>query len=280
MRKFAGYSTQDIAGARLPGDASSVEKEIITEEIGAYAAVALAGLGWLPDTILMRSVIIRMRRRHQGEHVEPFRRLIHAPEGAEIRDTIETWARAQPSTIEWPELPPQIQDRDADVWEPSIAVADLVGGEWPARARIAAVALVAESKEVEASLGIRLLGDLRTVFGNHTEMTSKQIINALLVLEESPWSDIRGKALGRARGGAPAAAVSGAINQSRYRRREAEGLPPRGPSRTGTGRRYLPPSPATAATTATTATNQPFSAHWRGSVADVADLSGYGGEPR
>ena len=32
------------------------------EELPAYCAVALAGLGWLPDTILSRSVIIRMRR--------------------------------------------------------------------------------------------------------------------------------------------------------------------------------------------------------------------------
>src|SRR5262245_59493782 len=35
-------------------------KEIFTEELPAYAAVALAGLGWLPDTLLSRSVIIRM----------------------------------------------------------------------------------------------------------------------------------------------------------------------------------------------------------------------------
>ena len=41
-------------------------KNIETEEIPAYAAVAMAGLGWLPDTILSRSVIIRMRRRHAG----------------------------------------------------------------------------------------------------------------------------------------------------------------------------------------------------------------------
>ena len=57
-------------------------KEIVTEEIPAYSAVALAGLGWLPDTILTRSVIIRMRRRHQGEQVEQFRRRIHAPKAS------------------------------------------------------------------------------------------------------------------------------------------------------------------------------------------------------
>jgi len=30
-------------------------KEVLTEELPAYAAVALAGIGWLPDTILSRS---------------------------------------------------------------------------------------------------------------------------------------------------------------------------------------------------------------------------------
>ena len=35
---------------------------IETEELPAYCAVALAGLGTLPDTILTRSIVIRMRR--------------------------------------------------------------------------------------------------------------------------------------------------------------------------------------------------------------------------
>jgi hypothetical protein len=60
-------------------------KKIETEEIPAYAAVAMAGLGWLPDTILSRSVIIRMRRRHAGERVEPYRRRVHAAEGYRVQ---------------------------------------------------------------------------------------------------------------------------------------------------------------------------------------------------
>jgi Protein of unknown function (DUF3631) len=69
-------------------------KEMVPEEIPAYAAVALAGLGWLPDTILSRSVIIRMRRRHPGERVESYRRRLHRPEGDAIRDIIVGWARS------------------------------------------------------------------------------------------------------------------------------------------------------------------------------------------
>ena len=117
-------------------------KTVLTEEIPAYAAVALAGLGWLPDTILSRSVIVRMRRRHAGERVEPYRRRVHAVTGHRIRDTVAVWAKS--ATIEWPKLPDEIQDRDADVWEPLIAVADAVGGEWPSRARRAGVSLISE----------------------------------------------------------------------------------------------------------------------------------------
>src|SRR5262249_50328754 len=42
-----------------------------TEELPAYCAVAMAGLGHLPDTILTRSIIIKMRRRAPTEKIEP-----------------------------------------------------------------------------------------------------------------------------------------------------------------------------------------------------------------
>jgi hypothetical protein len=168
--------------------------KIFTEEIQAYSAVALAGLGWLPDTILSRSIVIRMRRRHMGEVVEPFRPRIHSPEGKRIHGLIAQWA-ACTSFNSWPEMPPQLQDRDADLLEPLLAVADAVGGEWPARARVAAVTLVTESKEGEPSLGIRLLADLKLTFGDAVSMTSKSLLLALTSLEEAPWRDLRGKPL-------------------------------------------------------------------------------------
>jgi hypothetical protein len=49
-------------------------KEVFTEELAAYCAVAMAGLGYLPDTILTRSVVVNMRRRAPNETVEPYRR--------------------------------------------------------------------------------------------------------------------------------------------------------------------------------------------------------------
>jgi len=167
-------------------------KETVTEEIPAYAAVALAGLGWLPDTILSRSVIIRMRRRHAGEKVEPYRRRIHASEGSAIRDSIAAWTHG--FELNWPELPPGIEDRSADVWEPLIAIADAIGRDWPRRARDAAIALVTAAKEVEPSLGMRLLANIREVF-DADKFATKVLLEKLHAIPESPWRDLSGKPL-------------------------------------------------------------------------------------
>jgi hypothetical protein len=164
---------------------------IETEELPAYAAVALAGLGWLPDTILTRSIIIRMRRRKSGEKVEPYRRRIHGAEGNRLRDQLAAWAMGVAGTITetWPEMPKGIEDRDADCWESLIAIADSIGGDWPKRVRVAAVALVAASQEAEASLGIRLLTDLKTIFTAEA-MFTVNILAALKAMEDSPWQEV------------------------------------------------------------------------------------------
>jgi hypothetical protein len=168
---------------------------VFTEELPAYAAVALAGLGWLPDTLLTRSIIIRMRRRHSGERVEPFRPRLHESQGWYLREAIAAWAASMRSEIRWPSLPPQITDRDADVWEPLIAVADAAGGEWPRRARVTAVTLVTQARDVEPSLGIKLLTDMKIVFGEAEALSSKSVLADLHATAESPWGDMRGKPL-------------------------------------------------------------------------------------
>jgi hypothetical protein len=172
-------------------------KTIETEEIEAYSAVAMAGLGYVPDTIASRSVQIRMRRRAPGETVEPFRRRLHEPRGNELRDDLAEWCEQVHDQLAgaFPAMPDEVKDRDADVWEPLLAIADAAGGDWPRRARVAAVALVAASKQKPPSLGVRLLADIQRVFGDLEQMTTDDLIGALRALEEAPWSDMKGKPL-------------------------------------------------------------------------------------
>ncbi len=170
-------------------------KQVFTEELPAFCAVALAGLGNLPDTILTRSVVIRMRRRTPTEIVETYRRRIHEPEGNQIRDRLAAWAAEIPRPVQNPVMPAGITDRPADVWEALLAVADAAGGPWPERARVSAVSLVSDATGDRGSLGVRLLSDLRSVFSNRNAMCTSEILVALIDLEEAPWGDLRGKSL-------------------------------------------------------------------------------------
>ncbi len=172
-------------------------KVVETEELPAFCAVALAGLGDLPDTVMTRSVVVRMRRRAPSETIEPYRRRVHAFDGEALRERLSGWIERVRGDLEdaWPHLPDEVSDRAADVWEPLLAIADAAGGEWPQRARVAAVTLVTQSLERPATLGIRLLEDVRTSFtyvGTETLHTDV-LIEHLIGLDESPWGDLRGK---------------------------------------------------------------------------------------
>ena len=96
---------------------------------------------------------------------------------------------------QWPAMPDGVTDRDADVWEALLAVADVAGGTWPVRARAAAVALVTEAKESSPSLGVRLLSDLRDLFGDADKLPTDTILRKLNAIDEAPWGDMRGKPL-------------------------------------------------------------------------------------
>ncbi|MGA9852128.1 MAG: DUF3631 domain-containing protein [Gammaproteobacteria bacterium] len=169
-------------------------KEVLTEELPAYSAVAIAGLGNLPETILSRSVIVKMRRRAPSERIEPYRRRINGPQGEAVKAQLVAWA-ASLGEIQLSDLPQGIEDRSADVWEALITVADIAGGTWPDRARAAAVELVADALQQTASLGVLLLTDLRAIFGDADRLQTENILSALHILPESPWANLRGSPL-------------------------------------------------------------------------------------
>lgn len=229
-------------------------KNIQTEETPAYCAVALAGLGDPPDTILTRSVIVRMRKRAPSERVEPYRRRDVEPEADRLRGRIEAWAAGIASTVRdaRPRFPEGIEDRAADVWEALLAVADAAGAAWPDRARKAAVALVAEAQDRTPSLGVRLLADLRKAFGSYERLATDEIILALQKIEEAPWSDLRGKPLD-ARGLARVLRPYGVTSKDlRMSGRVVKGY--EAADLADPWARYLSPSRPDGATSATTAT--------------------------
>ncbi|MFD8689944.1 DUF3631 domain-containing protein [Streptomyces sp. NPDC059651] len=233
-------------------------------EFPSYTAVAVAGLGYLPDTITTRSVIIRMRRRARNEKAEPFRARLHEAEGNALRERLAQWADQVRDEIagRWPQMPEGVTDRPADVWEPLLSVADAAGGDWPDRARTACMELVnAARADDKGSVGIRLLADLRDhVMAGIDRMPTVAILDRLCALDEAPWADMGGRPLDNR----ALAKMLGEYMTLDNTPIKARNIKTAGSVLKGyyaldlhdAWDRYLPPPPSGAATSATSATSQ------------------------
>ena len=168
-------------------------------EFPVFAPAAMAGLGDLPDTLMSRSIVIRMRRRLSTEVVEQFRRRLAGPEGTELRSRLAGWSTTVSDALAevFPDMPPGVTDRPADVWEPLLAVADAAGGHWPDTARTACLELVRVVEDRDnTSLGVLLLRDLRSVIqDDERHVSTEDLLERLIGLEESPWGNLRGSPL-------------------------------------------------------------------------------------
>jgi putative DNA primase/helicase len=122
----------------------------------AYTPQILSGIGDLPDTVRDRSVTIEMRRKKRDEKIRRLRRR----DGGDLRamcSKAARWAADNMAALRdaVPVMPEGLDDRAADAWEPLIAIADLAGGEWPDRARRAALKLSGSREDEGDSIGAK-----------------------------------------------------------------------------------------------------------------------------
>jgi hypothetical protein len=169
------------------------------ERLPIFAPAALAGLsGRMPDTITTRAITVHLRRRRHNEKVEPYRESKVTRQAEPIRDALCEWMTSiGESLIEAePDMPPGVDDRPAEIWEPLLAIADQAGGHWPTTARDACTYFVFNQKTTP-SLGVRLLADLRTLFATEDtdRMHTAEIVTRLRAIDDAPWSDLNGKPL-------------------------------------------------------------------------------------
>jgi len=177
----AGYSRETAYTLRCTGDDHEVK------QFNLYSPKLFAGIGKLPDTLGDRCVIVPMRRKLPGEKVQ---RLRGDLDGSVIRRKCMRWTNDHILNIKEadPEVPEELDDRAADIWRPLLAIADLVGGDWPKAAHLAAVEL-SGNKEDQESINIQLLEDIRDYVGenNLLKVRTKDLLGHLHSLQERPW---------------------------------------------------------------------------------------------
>jgi hypothetical protein len=171
---------------------------IKTRDFSTFSAKAIAGIGELPDTVASRSIPVRLKRRAPDEQIARWKGHRRVDQdAASLRQRLEAWASANTNTLDTAEPEPveQLGDRAAECWEPLLAIADLAAGDWPQRARSAALVLSAGEATDETSHGVLLLAAMRHAIGDRANIATDELLTAINVNAELPfggWHDGRG----------------------------------------------------------------------------------------
>ena len=166
----------------------------IAHDFPTFSPKASAGIGQLTATIQDRSIPIRLKRALRHEKRERFRKRKVQPEAEALRKRIEEWVANCLDTLREaePALPDELNDRQQDVCEPLLAIADRAGGDWPRRTRLALITLYgADPEQQDASLGVALLADIRSVFqaSGADRLRTCDLLRELCLIEASPWCE-------------------------------------------------------------------------------------------
>jgi len=172
------------------GCAAVGDKEFEPRRWSTWTPKIFSGIGRLADTIEDRAVIIEMVRRRKDE---PCERLRHGTRFDDIPRRALRFVNDHTESIKNgnPSLPETLNDRAADNWTPLLILADLAGGDWPAKALLAAVALSGGVDGESLGLNGQLLADIRDVFGaaGVDKLPSRDMADRLAKIEGRPWAE-------------------------------------------------------------------------------------------
>jgi hypothetical protein len=185
----AGYHRDSAYVLRVaPGQEPGDEPGLRLGRFSCWCPKAISLIGRLPDTLADRCIVIRMHRKRPNEICERLRGL----RTEDLRRKCARFALDNADRIAaiTPEVPPLLHDRAGDVWEPLLALAEVAGGDWPAHARDAAVALTLNGQERHPIA--TLLFDIFTVSAGkeQNQVFSRDLVFALARRGDRPWKSI------------------------------------------------------------------------------------------
>lgn len=188
------YPNGSVARSRkLEGESNDFEDV----ELPTFAPYVLMGIGDVPGTLFSRGLTDTMRRKLPTERVETYRIREQADAVADIQAELAAWMSANIGAIVdrlGRDLPEMRANRDAQRWEGILAIADILGGEWPEKARAAAISDVTGASR-PPSMSDRLLGDIRRAFAGRDKVASSELLAELNSMDHAPWGEWKGEGL-------------------------------------------------------------------------------------
>ena len=177
----------------------TVGEDFEPRRFNTHCPACIAMIGKPPATLADRSILIPMRRKAVSEHAQRLRRQDRAYLN-QLARKMARWIEDHRIALQAadPVIPDRLNDRAADNWRPLLAIADALGGEWPQRARHAALLLARSAAADDDDIGTALLADIRALFdwAGEDRLPSRRMLDKLIEHEEGPWADLlKGRAL-------------------------------------------------------------------------------------
>jgi putative DNA primase/helicase len=157
-------------------------------EFGVYGAAAFARNGAMPDDLDQRSIVIELQRRKADEAIEELRE-DHCEPLLQLARMCARWAADHATEVRGqdPDLG-ELINRGGDNWRPILAIANVVGGEWPSRLMRAARKIAPRES---SSYGVVLLGDIKAIAADKQtdRLSSSELAATLAEIEGRPWAE-------------------------------------------------------------------------------------------
>src|SRR5579864_7420816 len=165
------------------------------QEYCFFGPKAFASTASLPRSLAARCIPIRLYRRKPSDPLVRFSQDTAREPALKLVIELVSWVSRSRQALDHlrenapPLIHPGLTPREQSCAEPLLHLADLIGGPWPDRTRLALGAIF---KLAESSMGVELLRDIRALFndkGDPEYISTKDMLAGLVTWEHRPWSN-------------------------------------------------------------------------------------------
>ncbi|EKE01947.1 MAG: hypothetical protein ACD_21C00016G0005 [uncultured bacterium] len=186
----SGHTKDTAYVLRVEGDNNNRHPK----QFSTWTPMVIAMIKNPPDTIIDRSVVIKLRRKLTSERTAkwPFDNFSKLES---LRRQLKRWSDDSFETLKnhAPNMPIIDNDRTADNWVPLFAIASLLGAAWLANVEEAFRDLNGSHEKSDENINTLLLMDIKEIFieTNFDKIHSSDLVIRLVELEDHPWSEYR-----------------------------------------------------------------------------------------
>ena len=181
-----GKVTGTVTGEAARNPAGSYNPGIL--RFSCWCPKLIARIGALPTTLADRCIVFRLHRKTAEDVCGRLRKF--SPGDIKRKCLRFVLDHAERIAAAEPDIPRELNDRAADVWEPLFVIADLAGGRWPQLARDAAIGVGAAANDSNPMAVLLFDVYVQFSFARTDRMFSSELVECLNGYAGRPWKDL------------------------------------------------------------------------------------------